>query len=658
MLPAPTKKQSLKTIVFLVFCSICVSLFIGLLSYKENSAISRIDHFFYDQFITSRASDVDSEAVAVIDIDEASLAAIGQWPWPRYKVAELVSIISELNPSAIGLDIIFSEIDRTSLAIIKQNYKDDFGLDLTFQGVPDGLTDNDGYLGHVLAETATIGARYFFFDHAGGSSLCKEQAVDFSGGREVLSLDKSTGVLCNNSKIERNLQSAGFINHQLDDDGILRRVPLLIDNGGRIFPSISLATILQALDISSVDIGRNIYGPTLRFGDHVVPITMEGYASLRFKKSAEKFRSHSALDIFNRTRAPVDLEGKIVFIGTSAAGLHDLVHTVNEPMLPGVQVHATLVDNILGNELIIRPAWAGKLMFGVCLLTGLLMGIIFIRSSGPLLTFLATLTLCLVLITASYLFFWKASVFLSPAAPLLCGVGLFALLSSGRFAIEKQTAFEWFKQLTNTQQVTVESMATVAETRDPETGSHIKRTQYYVKAIAEELQRSGHFKKTLSEDYIAQLYLSAPLHDIGKVGVPDAILLKGGSLTEEEFELMKKHTEYGRKIIANIVNKIEGDNFLKIAGEIAYSHHEKWDGTGYPLGLAAEEIPLSARIMAVADIFDALISDRVYKKAFPFEVAREVMEEGRAIFFDPIVLDAFFRIETSIIDIAATVRDQ
>jgi len=657
MLPAPPKKRSPKTISFLVLGSICISLFFGLIGYKEISAVLRIDHFFYDQFVTSQASVSQSDQVAIVDIDEKSLSVIGQWPWPRYKVAELVSMISDLNPSSIGLDIIFSEPDRASLSVIQRIYKDDFGIDLSFHGVPDGLTDNDGYFGHVLAAVPAVGARYFFFDHVGETSLCKEQAVAFTGKLEALSLNRSTGILCNTPKIERSLQSAGFINHQLDNDGILRRVPLLIDYSGMVAPSISLATVLKALNISEVEIGRNIYGPTLEFGGYAVPITRNGDASLRFKNSAQKISTYSAVDVFNGSAVAADFEGKIVFVGTSAAGLHDLISIVNEPMLPGVQIHATLVDNVLERETIIRPEWARELILAACLFSGLLMGIIFIRSSGPLATFLATMILCFIFTSASFTVFWQTSAFISPGAPLLCTVSLFALLSSGRFAIEKQLAFQWFKQLTNTQQVTMESMATVAETRDPETGSHIKRTQHYVKKIAEELKCSGHYQELLSDDYLVQLYLSAPLHDIGKVGVPDVILQKESSLTEKEFELMKKHTDYGRKIIENIVNKIEGDNFLKIAGEIAYSHHEKWDGSGYPLGLSAEAIPLSARIMAVADMYDALISDRCYKKAFPHQTARTVMEEGRAIFFDPTVLDAFFRVEQSIIEIATTVRD-
>lgn len=657
MFPAPPKTLSAKTTFFLVVGAICVALSIGFLGYKKVSGISRIDHFFYDQFMKSRATGLPSDAVTVIDIDDASLSMVGQWPWPRYKVAELITKISEMNPSAIGLDIIFSEQDRTSLATIRQNYKNDFDLDLTFQGVPNGLTDNDGYLGHVMATTATVGARYFYFDHTGESSFCREQQITFTGSPELLSLHEAPGVLCNTPKIERPLHANGFINNQLDDDGILRRVPLLIEYAGRISPNLSLATVLQALGISSVEIGQSIHGPTIRFGTHVIPITRKGYALLRFKTPSQKLHTQSAIDILTGGVDRADIDGKIVFVGSSAAGLNDLVPMILDPMFPGVQTHAVLVDNILENEFVISPNWAGPMTFAVCLITGLMMSVIFLRSGGPLVTLLGSLALCFTFVTISYLLFITADIFFSPGSAVLSAACLFALLSSARFAIEKQMAYRWFKQLTNTQQVTMESMANVAETRDPETGAHIKRTQHFVKAIAEELRRAGHYLHILSDDYISQLYLSAPLHDIGKVGVPDNILLKPGKLTEEEFELMKKHTEFGYTIISSTVRRIEGDNFLELAGEIAFTHHEKWDGSGYPRGLMAEEIPLSGRIMAIADVYDALTSERCYKPPLSHVKAKSILEEGRGVFFDPIILDTFLAIDQSFVAIATAIRE-
>ncbi|MDJ0624651.1 MAG: HD domain-containing protein, partial [Desulfocapsaceae bacterium] len=164
-------------------------------------------------------------------------------------------------------------------------------------------------------------------------------------------------------------------------------------------------------------------------------------------------------------------------------------------------------------------------------------------------------------------------------------------------------------------------------------------------------------KDILTPEFIQLLYVSAPLHDIGKVGVPDHILLKPGPLNYNEFEEMKKHTDYGRNILVNSGRRLGGDNFLELAREIAESHHEKWDGTGYPHGLAKENIPLSGRIMMVSDVYDALTSKRCYKPAYTHEKAMQILREGRGTFFDPNVLDAFLAREPEILSITQSIRD-
>jgi len=214
------------------------------------------------------------------------------------------------------------------------------------------------------------------------------------------------------------------------------------------------------------------------------------------------------------------------------------------------------------------------------------------------------------------------------------------------------------KQISVVQDVTIMAMASLAETRDNETGNHIRRTQHYVRVLALELRKHPKFAALLDDAAIELLFKSAPLHDIGKVGIPDAILLKPGKLTPEEFEVMKAHTTLGRDAIAAAESLLDQPvSFLEYAREIAYSHQEKWDGTGYPEGLAGERIPLSARLMAVADVYDALISRRVYKPPYPHEKAMEIIREGRGKHFDPDVLDAFVAIQEACRAIAERYAD-
>ncbi len=213
------------------------------------------------------------------------------------------------------------------------------------------------------------------------------------------------------------------------------------------------------------------------------------------------------------------------------------------------------------------------------------------------------------------------------------------------------------KEVELTQEVTIESMGTLAEYRDPETGGHIKRTKKYVKLLAENLKDHPKFCDFLDDDTITILYKSAPLHDIGKVGVPDGILLKKGKLSREEFEIMKKHATYGKDVIAVSQRKLGEGSFLHHAQVIAGSHHEKWDGSGYPEGLIGEDIPIQGRIMAIADVYDALISKRFYKESLRHQDAVAVIAEGRAKHFDPDMVDVFLEHEDEFREIALTYAD-
>lgn len=208
-----------------------------------------------------------------------------------------------------------------------------------------------------------------------------------------------------------------------------------------------------------------------------------------------------------------------------------------------------------------------------------------------------------------------------------------------------------------TRDVTILGLASLAETRDNETGAHILRTQRYVKALAKRLAENPKYKESLDGDTIELLFKSAPLHDIGKVGVRDSILLKPGKLTVEEFEEMKKHTIYGRDSLQKAGKMMGSNSFLSLAEDIAYTHHEKWDGSGYPNGLKGDEISISGRLMALADVYDALISKRVYKEAFSHEKARGIIIDGKGRHFDPDIVDVFVEIEDTFREIADQYAD-
>jgi putative two-component system response regulator len=204
-----------------------------------------------------------------------------------------------------------------------------------------------------------------------------------------------------------------------------------------------------------------------------------------------------------------------------------------------------------------------------------------------------------------------------------------------------------------TRDVVIFSMAKLAESRDPETGGHLERIRHYSRVLAETLRKSGDYKDEVDSQFIETIFLTSPLHDIGKIGVPDHILLKPGRLDDAEFEIMKSHCDIGYKAINDSLKAFPKADYLKMSADIAYSHHEKFDGSGYPQGLHGSDIPLSARIVALADVFDALVCKRVYKNAMPIEVAKAILLESKGSHFEPDIVDAFLGCQEMFADILA-----
>ena len=208
------------------------------------------------------------------------------------------------------------------------------------------------------------------------------------------------------------------------------------------------------------------------------------------------------------------------------------------------------------------------------------------------------------------------------------------------------------RRISQIQEQVIMGMATLIETRDNSTGKHVKNTKTYVRMIASELKARNIYTDILTEDYIMNVYKAAPLHDVGKIKISDAILRKPGKLTEEEYNAMKLHTVYGREIINEIIGGVEDPEYVKIAEDIAMYHHERWDGNGYPIGLKGEDIPLCARIMALADVFDALYEERCYKEPIrPVFKIMQTLKEGRGTQFDPLITDVFISLEQEIKDL-------
>ncbi|MBF0201212.1 MAG: response regulator [Desulfamplus sp.] len=216
---------------------------------------------------------------------------------------------------------------------------------------------------------------------------------------------------------------------------------------------------------------------------------------------------------------------------------------------------------------------------------------------------------------------------------------------------------EQVKDISDSQLATLLAVSKMAEYRDDETGHHVERTRTFCRIIAEQLRTNPHYENSISDDYVENIFHAAPLHDIGKVGIADSILLKPGKLTVEEFEIMKNHSMIGANTLQSVRNKYPKNAFVNTGIAIARSHHEKWDGSGYPDGLAGEDIPLAGRIMALADVYDALRAKRPYKPAFSHEKSCRIILEGAGQHFDPAVIEVFKAVESEFAEIRQRMAD-
>src|SRR5512134_957570 len=610
----------------------------------------------YDSFLRSAPRPPPGGHVAVVDLDEASLARFGQWPWPRYRVARLLERIRESGARAVGLDMVFAEPDRTSLRPLAGEIRRDLGVDVGLGGIPPEALDTDRALADVLSTGPFVLGYPFDFDAAGGGSCVlhplRAAVRSGAGGGAGPELFDAPGVVCNLPILARAAGHSGFFNVTPDPDGVLSRVPMVIRHEGALYPNLALVVLIR-------DRGGDVVlevGPegteSLHVGGKVIPLDRRGNLLVNYRGRRHTFPHVSALAILDGTADPASLRGKLVILGTTSAGLKEIRTTPLEAAQPGAEIHATVIDNLLAGDPVSRPRWAYGLQTFLILVPGFLLTALLARERA---------VWGLVAIVPSIAGIWLGSwyllayhrIFLSPLLPAVTLAVVFTLLTSVRFLRADQQMRERTRKLALTQDAIIQSLAALAETRHHETGGHIQRTRHYMRALAVRLRDHPRFRQQLDDSMVDLLFRLAPLHDIGKVGVRDRILLKRDRLTPEEYEEMKRHTIYGSETIRMAKNFMGEDSFLQVADEIALSHHERWDGTGYPYGLREEKIPVPGRFMAVADAYDAIISPRVYKPALPHEEAVRILREKRGSHFDPDVVDAFLEAREEFRGIAA-----
>ncbi len=642
--------------------NLLVGLFLTLLLFlagiKFPALIERLNNLATDFQVSLLPEAQISSTPVIVEVDEKSLAAYGQWPWPRYQVARLLAAIQQCGASAVGVDALFAERDRTSPTEVLQTMSKEFKVPTSVENASKLMPDYDAILGHTLNAGPFVLSYLFTFDNL-SLNPCKPKAASSLSRLEAglsENIFQAKNVACNIQPIQEGAAASGFINAAPDDDGLYRKVPLLIEYQDRLYPSLALQTYLTASGDNHFSVAASETGLNLTINQHQLPLDNAGRLLVKYPTGRQVFLKISAADLLAGSIATKNLQGKIVFIGFSATGLHEFRPTPYAPQFLGVELHATVIDNISRQDFLQRTDHAlwFELTLAALLTLGLLLGL---THAAPVTCVIIPVLLVVLISALSQYILASTGVVISPAVPVTMVLVTLLALALLKFTRAHLLAKRMTLLVAQTQEGIIESFCSMCEYRDPETGAHIKRTQNYVKVLAEHLQTHPKFKRVLTTEMIDLLFKAAPLHDIGKIGIRDNILLKPGQLGVDEMEVMKSHPQIGADIIKSAALQTGWNPFMQTAYQISLYHQEKWDGSGYPEGLTGENIPLSARFMALADVYDALISKRVYKPAFSHNTAVTIIKATKGIHFDPLLVDAFEVIHEEFRDIALRFLD-
>jgi CHASE2 domain-containing sensor protein len=596
--------------------------------------LSRADLAVYDWLAVATPLRPPSGRVALVEVDERSLTEAGRWPWPRDRVAALLDRIRALGAASIGLDILFAEADSSG--------------DGGSAAGGTALSPRDAALEAALARGKVVLGYAFTFERP-VDRPCRLRSIGLArgAGGALTRLPRASGVLCSLGPLEAAAASSGFMNASADADGILRRMPQIVELSGEIYPSLALATARAGLAADRLALTDPTAGwPALWLGDREIPLDADGSVLVRFRGPAGTFPRVSAIDVLRERAAPDALRGRIVFVGVSALGLGDMVATPLGSFLPGAEVHATVVDNLLQGDFVRRPAGGTVAELALVLVAAVGVALAVLGLGWRWALPLALGGALLLWLGAGWLLGARGW-YVSPLFPTLALTGALGFAALHRLVAERARADQSNRQLRTAREMILHALTSLTETRDFETGAHLVRCSRYARALGETLASHPKFRKFLTPETVDLIARLAPIHDIGKVGVADRTLRKPGPFSDDEREEMSRHPIYGRDVIARTEERVgvRDDFLLTLAKEIVYSHHEWWDGSGYPEGLRGEAIPVAGRMVALVDVYDALSSARVYKGALPHDEVVQAIVAERGVHFDPDMVDAFLRIQ-------------
>jgi adenylate cyclase len=600
--------------------------------------LSRLDDSTYDTLLRSARAKGPGQSVAIVDIDDRSLSTIGQWPWRRDIVAGLIDHLRDAGASVIALDIIFAESDRFGRPDDVHAREAEGEMTAPDAALARTLRDGRVILGYGLTFDAAARSRNGCVLHPVGIAI-----VQPSDGTRYQPFFHATGAVCNLPMLGDAAASSGFLNAAPDADGILRRVPLVAELDGRVYPGLALAAVATSTGMRDIALRiANVNSAALTVDNRTVPVDGQANLLLRYRGKKRTFPYFSAVDVLTNEIPTGALRGRIVFVGTTALGTREVVATPLDTLFAGVEVQATVADNLIEQDFISRSAHGTTLDALVVLGVGLAVAAL-VAQLGIAAGLIAGATAVAALWWSTIRLLSTGGVFISPLSPTTGVLAGLAVMTVGRFMVERRRANTAGRERTAARGLMVQALLSLTEVRDAETGRHSRRTQQYARLLAERLATQPDLRGYLTPERIDLLSTLAPLHDIGKVGVRDQVLLKPGALTADEFAEMRQHPTLGRDVILKAEARlgVRDDATLEMAKAIVYTHHERWDGAGYPQGLRGTAIPLEGRVMAVVDVYDAVRTRALYRSRMSHGDSLELIVSGKGTHFDPAVVDAF-----------------
>jgi adenylate cyclase len=620
---------------------------VGLAALMLSGLTSALDRRVYDLLLGAAGGGLPSGRVAIVVVDDRSLSVHGSWPWPHAGMANLIDRLDAAGAAVVALDAIVEAQARESWS----------------PGPADGT---DALVAALHASQVVVGHAITFGPASEKRVPCVVLPLEGASGRPPASRDLGAGLFqavdveCTAPEIAGAASSSGYLNLGTDDDEVLRRLPLVMSYRNGTVPSLAVAAAGLARG-GAIALARARGRPLALdlAGGGLVPLDDRGTIALRFRSGEHAFPHVSAADVLDGRVDAAVLRNRVVFVGTAAA---DQVAVPGGRRLSRLVVHATAADNLLRGDFIINAPYARPIVVAATLVLGPLAAWL-VLVSGVRRGAIAAGGLAAGLWIVAAVLVQTSGLFLSPALPTLAVLGTIGAALASRLGRERLGSADEQRRRQQAQALLVQSLMTMVELRDPSTGRHARRTQAYCRLLAQRLAHVPGYREYLTAERIEYISWLAPLHDIGKVGVRDAVLGKPSALSEDEITEMRRHPIVGFEAISRAqryvgMDSAHDDALLQIAKDIVYTHHERWDGGGYPRGLRGREIPVAGRIVAVVDVYDALVEARPYRRRIPHQEAVDAITCGRGTQFDPEVVDAFMTVSNDFLELGTRLREE